>query len=66
MHVKHFLVIRDENKQNREVLEFRSFEEAKSEKVRRLNFGHKGELVLGQGETKEGFLACFSEYQTTE
>lgn len=61
--MKNFLVVRNEKKQNIEVLEFDSMAEARKEKMKRRQEGHKGELVVAFGKDMESFLESFTEYR---
>lgn len=61
--MKYFLVVRSEKKETQQVLEFKSFDEAREQERTLDKAGHKGELVIGQGESKESFLKTFSEYK---
>lgn len=61
--MKHYLVVRDTNKKNLEVLEFSTQSEAELEKKKRLAQGHKGEIVIGFGSSMKSFLRTFTEYR---
>lgn len=61
--MKHFLVVRDKNKKNLEVLEFNTQADAEKEKKARLTKGHQGELVIGFGSSMGSFLRSFTEYR---
>lgn len=61
--MKHYLVVRDKNKKNLEVLEFNTQADAEKEKKNRLAKGHQGELVIGYGSSMGSFLRTFTEYR---
>lgn len=64
--MKYYLVIRDSENKNLDVLEFGSMSEASEEKKKRRSEGHEGQLVIGQAESKEEFLETFDEYRVSE
>lgn len=59
--VKHFVVVRDENKAVKEIKEFNTFEDAN--KHLKKQKGDKSERVAGYSHSKEEFLQVFSEYR---
>ena len=61
--MKHFLVVRDKNKNNLKIIECDTQEDAEKEKKKLLNQGHEGELVIGFAKSMKSFLIIFSEYR---
>jgi ppGpp synthetase/RelA/SpoT-type nucleotidyltranferase len=62
--MKYFVVQRHhKTKENMDVSEHSSFQEAKAHKKKLQAKGHKGEAVIGHGRSKKEFLDTFSEYR---
>lgn len=61
--IKYFVTVRNDKKENEDTLEFSSFEEAKKYAETAYKNGHKGELPIGYGSSKDSYLQVFSEYQ---
>jgi len=60
---KYFLVIRDEQGGNLDVLEFSSLSEAEVDKAQRLSNGHRGELVICFAKNLESLFKTYTEYR---
>ncbi|NBP03660.1 MAG: hypothetical protein EBU90_26905, partial [Proteobacteria bacterium] len=60
--VKHFVVVRSPKKQNLEIKEFDTFEEADGF-VKKNMPKHEGQMPMGYSESKQEFLKVFSEYR---
>jgi hypothetical protein len=60
--IKHFVVIRSPKKENLEIKEFDSFEDADGF-VKKHSSNHQGQMPLGYSESKQEFLKVFSEYR---
>jgi len=58
-----FLVIRDKNKKNVDVLQFQNYADAKAKKRKLQQDGHEGELILSFGSDMKSFLMTFTEYR---
>ena len=63
--VKDFLVVRNENGETLEILEFDSLQEAESAKAMRISRGHKGDLVVCFAPSLESLLKTYTEYRPT-
>lgn len=61
--LKHYVVIRDKDKVNKEVKEFDSFEDANAHAEKLRSAGHEGELPVGYARDKSTFLFTFNEYR---
>lgn len=61
--MKFFLVIRNMNKENEDVVQFDSWDELKKKEVELHHAGHRGELVPCHGSDMKDFLDTFTEYR---
>ena len=59
----YFLVVRDENKKTKEILEFEDFDAARAEERKRSRAGYTGELVILSASSLTEALGGYSEYK---